>query len=165
MIGYLRILSYVGHAPGACHYMPKIRIDDDARTEFEAERTLTAAEAKALNRVEQRREGGGDFYRYKAGDDTNRFLDRESAAACAIDVAKRRGIEWLFLGDCGVLDPQELLYGGGDGVVDVVGPLNEIWKEFEAQDGWNGDEKIVQEICDRWESIWRPIKNEIKGKS
>jgi hypothetical protein len=149
MIGYLSLMQY--DLAAGIHWYGTLRIKDQERGHHDVKHVLNAATARRLNKDDRHR---GDGPTYRAGQETQRFTTKGSCHAAGITLAKSLGCKWLFEGSSAVCDPQHVIYGPDEA---VVTQLNALWQEAEANDGWDGNNKTMQSICDRWDALWKPI--------
>lgn len=149
MKAHLEITSWVGtSAIGASHYYGRLRVN--GHEEVQLERILTTSEARQMTKDDRRLSDGGDFYRWKAGQSTNRFFSEQEVIDAAVACLKDQHPEVtvLFRGNSGVLDPQPVLIGPDE----LKAELNGLVAEAEANDWWEGDEKNMNVIADRWDN-------------
>lgn len=152
MKAHLEITSWVGtSAIGASHYFGRLRVN--GHEQMELERTLTASEAKQMTKDDRRNSGGGDFFRWKAGHKTHRFFSEQEVIDAAIAHLKEHHPEVtvLFQGNSGILDPQPVIIGPDE----LKAELNGLVAEAEANDWWEGDEKNMNVIADRWDALMK----------
>lgn len=148
---YLEIFTWAGSSVVwfAKHYYGKIWFGDK---NIDVEYVLIKKDTTKLN-IDSRE----DFFpgsKYKIGETTSRFLDKERLIKEAIKLFKKDSYEYdvLLEGDHCTCDPQKMLIGP-DGISEKA---NLIWEQFESYDGWNcqkSEEQEVRKICDRWDEI------------
>jgi len=86
---------------------------------------------------------------------TKGYKSRESALRDAVNWFKREAKEgdFLLLGEAASCDPMPVLCGPGA----VKKAANGLQREAEKIGRWEGDEREMQRICDRWEKLWEGV--------
>jgi hypothetical protein len=151
MIVYCEMKTWVGSASVwyAKHYYAKL-VHGNERKELWY--ILTAEEAKALTKSEEDDEGARP---YVVGDDTSRFLseDRLKEAALAQYKEAYPGATILVYGEKCVCEPQIIL----DGPPELMATVNALYEEGEANNWWEDDEEVMEDIYKRFCTIWETV--------
>lgn len=139
-VGVLHVTTWKGSSTvwWAQHYYARLKFDGE---EDDIDYALTAKEAAKLS---------DDDYKFKAGDTTGRFFSEEKLRSVANEVARAKGIKWLIEGETSICDPQRILYGEDQAIVDQ---LNSIWDKCEANNWWEGDEPTMEALSKEWKTL------------
>lgn len=150
---YCKISSWAGRVNGAEHYYTDLSQRVSPRDTKKVWHNLTQSEADRLNRRTIQDPLHPDPT-WEAGEEIGHFFDRERAVKGAIAAYKEMfpGAIILVEGDIGTYEPQPIL----DGPPDVMKAINNLVKRADDNDGWEGDEEVMQAIADEWETIWIP---------
>jgi hypothetical protein len=148
---YCKISSWKGYVPGAEHYYADLRQREGGESwktiEKKVYHNLTLSEAERLNRR-------NPDERWEAGEEVGYFFDRDRAVEGAVAAYKGLfpGAVLLVEGEIGTYQPQLIL----DGPPKVMEAINDLYRQAEDNDGWEGDEEAMRLICEAWEAIWIP---------
>jgi hypothetical protein len=136
---------YIGSI-GASHYWGTLRFGDQRH---KLERILTQAQADVTNKKDRM---CSHLDSWKAGDVTHRMDSEEEVVQYAKEKWKELFPDAVALlrGSHCVADPQEMI----DGPPELMKKANKLWKQGEKNDGWEGDQKKMQKICDAWEALF-----------
>jgi len=146
-IAMLDVRTWIGtSAIGAKHYYGRIIFNDGTnKDDHSIERTIDSdKEATELNRDDS---GAG----YKKGDATTRFDDLESLREKARQLWRSLYPDAVALleSDSCSLDPSLML----DGPPELMAELNAIVARCEANDWWEGDEKVMEALSNSWNQL------------
>lgn len=155
---YLQISTFQGgFAINAIHYYGCLKfrtneIEYGTKT-IEIEKVLTREEAVKLTKHD-----GGDF-KWKKGMSTTRFENEAEIKAIALEKYKSLcdGEAILVLGRYGIVEPQEIL----DGPEEYKKKVNKLYSEAVAIDFWEKDDKMMTQICDKWNKLNKKFGVEI----
>jgi hypothetical protein len=143
---FLKVLTWVGttnpnYERKPEHYYGTL-IRKSTNTTVEVKYVLSEADVRKLREED---------FKYKAGDTSGRFFDRNYLIEQAKQLFVQRfpDCEILFEGDPTTLDPQPVLIGPDD----FVKRANDLVAKAEANDWWEGDEKKMKKICNEWEKL------------
>jgi len=144
---YLQITSWAGVSIGAEHsYGELCGYNGKEDQTIELKKALTREDARLLNKKDS------TYGRlWKEGELTKRFNTEEEI----IKIAKK---EWkkhfpqakvLIEGRSGILEPQLIIVAPAD----YKRKCNILFQKVEANNGWEGDEKVMQAIEDEWKEL------------
>ena len=123
--------------------------DADA-IDIELKRKITAKEARELTEKDNDfLRGKGRVFEWKAGDSTERFPNRESLEEAAIKWFNKHGRQNDVLLAASHADPCRVL----GGPVWFCRAAKALYEQAEQNNGWEGNEKRMQKICDEWDAL------------
>jgi hypothetical protein len=138
-ICYLEINTFVGYCIGAIHYYGHLTFEDKKKN---IKCKLNKQQAENLSTSD---------YKYKIGMTSERFETEEEI----INIAKKNWkkiyppAEILIKGRSGILDPQQCIAGNKI----LKDKINILWKQAEKIGGYEGDEKQMTKISDKYMKI------------
>ncbi len=146
---YLQITTWKGTLVWyAAHYYGCLRFGDER---VDLQDKLTEAGAKRFNKAER-----DSLYKYKAGDETDRFSDEEKLIKSAIELFKKddHGYEILLKGDNSYCDPKKVLAGSPEIMVEA----NKLFDQYEENGGWDCiNKQKIERICEQWDLLVGPV--------
>lgn len=145
MIAYLSVTNY--DMAGGIHYYGRIKL---GKEEINVEYTLTVAGCRALNKDDRRR---GDQITYRPGSTTTRFRSEAALIKAAVTKAQELGITILIRGHSYVLEPQEVIFGPEP----FKTQMNKLYAEGEANNWWEGDNKIMERIENDYQALMKQV--------
>lgn len=142
-VGVLHVTTWKGSGTvwWAQHYYARLKFNGE---EDDIDYVMNAEEAEKLSE---------DDFKWKAGDTTGRFFTEEKLRAAAEEQARAKGVTWLIEGESCVCDPQKIIFGADQAIVDQ---LNAIYAKCEANDWWEGDEPTMEALSKEWRAIAFP---------
>ena len=154
---FLEVTSWEGSSVfWAVHHYGKLHFGSGMKDRVEVQFTLSAEDAKDLNRED---DFGGPKGMWKAGEKYDGFTDKKKLIRAAIRLFKKdpHGYDVLLLGDHCTCDPQKMLVGPKD----VMLAANILHEEFESHNGWGFSYQTrakeiddqVKVICNKWDIV------------
>jgi len=142
---HLEVTSWTGISIGAEHYYGSLVVSGDRKKTFELNRKLGDRECFYLNK----KDSMPSIIRWKAGQLTIRFNTITQLETLAIKIWKKKYPEYdaLVKGRSSILDPQEPLDARKKA---VFNKLHKFWVDAEATGGYEGDEKAMDKISDKY---------------
>ncbi len=145
VIGYLDISNWTGISIGAIHWYGKLQIDHLGRREdetIELRRKMTNKEILALNKEQ-------GFAMYRAGEKTHRFDTEQEVIDFGIQTFKSGYKGVLMRGSIGSFTPWHNIIVWPLAFTPLVTEMNKIAKQFQAINGYEGQQKKVAEKLDK----------------
>ena len=149
---HLSISTFAGTVGGAVHFVGQLYCGAK-RHGGDIEYAMTRAEAADFNRFDGTMPG---FYKYRAGDMSSRWADKDKLKAEAIRIfeAAAEPGSVLLLGNPAYADPREPLAGDGE----VLAALFPIWERWREIDGWEkGEAAEALAIEKQWDAEMRRL--------
>lgn len=151
---HLEICSWTGLCAGAMHFYGDLVPRWDTGSKVRVQRDLSAADARQINRENEKSRYLEDYMRVSPGDPCDQFMSEEDVIEAAVTVFRKRFDEQthvLLLGNRCVCDPQPVLWALGEHQK-KLGDLARRWEEHGGWDG-RGNEDNAQVLADEWDRL------------
>ena len=156
-IVWLKISSWSGISIGAVHIYGEL-IPDGSQEGVSLEKTLTATQARKLNKWYRQTGGVGGLTTYRAGYKTTGFDDESELTEFALKTYREHfpKAELLIKGQAMNVEPQLIL----DGPSDVKEKAERLLREARALEYWEHREnyKRMDALSDEWEDLLKPFR-------
>jgi hypothetical protein len=151
-VAHLRIETFRGTSLGATHFYGHLCYYD-SKGEYHQDELKHRINSKEATYLTQRdRAYGFSSLKWTRGDTSECFSNKEQVIAGAIDRFKTsfvpHGYKLLLLGFSG--DPTGVLFSVDSDLQEKLMDLN---RQAEAIGRWEGDEKLMAKICQKWDKL------------